>query len=66
MPNVFITPQQVIDGMLKSAREQVATMPLEACRSLAEDVKGGGVGVSGAVLVCLIIAARERLENSTV
>lgn len=67
MPNVFLTPKQVVDGMMESARRQVDKLPLESCRSVFEpwpaNGKRVGFGINGALGVAFVLACMERVDR---
>jgi hypothetical protein len=74
MANRILTSQEFVEQILKTAREQVDRMPIEAVEILAkwgndaihlrDDAERQiGIGMGGAIGVCLIIAARERLSR---
>lgn len=66
MPNVLITPKQVVDGMMASARREVDKLSVESCRSVYDPWPVGGrrtgLGVNGALGVAFMLACMERVD----
>lgn len=62
MANRFLGPDEVIFDMAKIAKEQVSAMSVESVKILA-DTTTFSAGIAGAILVCLVIAAKNRLEE---
>lgn len=64
MANRFITAREAVSGMLEDAREHVRGMPLETVKGIVDAYNGKAFGVSGALGILLVIAAKERLEQT--
>lgn len=64
MANRLITAEEAVRGMLDAARKHVREMPLETVKGIMDAYNGKAVGVSGALGLLLVIAAKERLEQT--
>ncbi len=62
MANVFLTTDDVKRLLIESAREEVAKLPLASCKDLLK-TKNIHPGIGGALVISLMIAAKERIEK---
>jgi hypothetical protein len=61
MANTFLTQKQLMENIMDSARKAAAGMSVGSLKRLVEmDTFRGGI--SGGLLVALVIAAKERLR----